>query len=55
MLFCNVSKKTYLCCSSSEDAFLFAAPRGQAGEVEAGNAVLCCACGKTGQPLGHYR
>lgn len=42
----------YLCFSSSEDAFRFAAPRGQAGEDEEGNAIYCCALGKQGNPWG---
>ncbi|KAK4820021.1 hypothetical protein QYF61_017694 [Mycteria americana] len=45
-------ERMYLCFSSSENAFMFAAPRGQAGEAEEGNAVYCCALGKQGNPWG---
>lgn len=42
----------YLCFSSSENGFTFAAPRGQAGEAEEGNAIYRCALGRRRSPGG---
>lgn len=42
----------YLCVSSSENGFTFAALRGQAGEVEEGNTIYCCVLGKQHSPWG---